>query len=481
MSIKTPRLTRDRCGVYYFRLVVPLALRKDVGKTEYRRSLRTKDASIARQRALALCVAVEGFMAGPKISDFSHLFDDDSRVGKLMTIDFERGVFHADTPEEGRTMAEIVATIAASRRAGLNQVAAVLPSSQSRTNLETAKEMYLKERTATLKPATMNKQRGVLKSFIEFTGNVDVAMVTAQVVNDYKQKKLEDGLEATTINDQMSILKGLFAYCISNKIVRMENPAEGVNIVGAQNQAESYSIFTQAELEKIFEPVFYRKHMDTPDFYWGPLVALFTGARAEEIASLDLKQIRVEKNVAIMDILDGKTVNAVRKVPLHNSLLELGFLDYVQSMREAGYTKLFPHLIDGKNGYKKNMCRMFGAYLDKPEVNIVDPLKVFHSLRHTVVTKLTDALVNDGLKRALVGHDVDTKMSAHDDYIDITALTIPNLQLAINRINYEGLDLAGLKREPGDFLVIVAKRISQREKRSSRELAGGTSGSEKAT
>jgi len=476
VSIKTPRLTRDRCGVYYFRLVVPLALRKDVGKTEYRRSLRTKDSAIARQRALALCVAVEGLMARPNISDFSHLFGDDSRVGKLMTIDFERGIFHADTPEEGRTMAEIVATIAAARRAVHTQVAAVLPSSHCGTNLETAKEMFLKERAATLKPSTMNKQRGVLKSFIEVTGNVDVAMVTAQVVNDYKQKKLEAGLEATTINDQMSVLKGLFAYCISNKIARMENPADGVNIVGAQNQAESYEPFTHAELEKIFEPVFYRKHMDTPDFYWGPLVALFTGARAEEIASLDLKQIEVVKGVAIIEILDGKTVNARRKVPVHFKLKALGFMDYVQCMREAGYTKLFPHLKNGKNGYKKNMCRMFGQYLDKPEVNIVNPLKVFHSLRHTVVTKLTDAGVNDGLKRALVGHDVDTKMSAHDDYIHTSALTTPNLQLAINRVKYEGLELDGLKREPGDLLAIVAKRIAQREMRSKIEATGRNKG-----
>lgn len=468
MSIKTPRLTRDRCGVYYFRLVVPLALREAVGKTEYRRSLRTKDSAVARQRALVLSVAVEAFVAKPKSSDFSSLFKDDARLGKLITIDIEKGIFHSDTPEEGRSMAEIVSNMLDLRKTIHSQVESILPSSRSGTQIEAAKEMFLKERAVTLKSATMNKHRGVLKSFIEFTGNVDLALVTSQVVNDFKQKQLDAGLAATTINDQMSILKGLFAYCISNKLVRMENPAEGVNIVGAQNQAESYSMFTQAELEKIFEPVFYRKQMDTPDFYWGPLVALFTGARAEEIASLDLKQITVEKNVAIIDILDGKTVNAVRKVPLHNSLLELGFLDYVQSIREAGYTKLFPHLIDGKNGYKKNMCRMFGQYLDKPEVNIVHPLKVFHSLRHTVVTKLTDAGVNDGLKRALVGHDVDTKMSAHDDYIDISALTIPNLQLAINRINYEGLDLAGLKRKPGDFLDIVARRIAQREKRAQK-------------
>ncbi len=72
MSIKTPRLIRDRCGVYYFRLIVPLALRQSVGKTEFRRSLRTKDSAIARQRALALSVAVETRM-NDDIGNFSHL------------------------------------------------------------------------------------------------------------------------------------------------------------------------------------------------------------------------------------------------------------------------------------------------------------------------------------------------------------------------------------------------------------------------
>ena len=75
---------------------------------------------------------------------------------------------------------------------------------------------------------------------------------------------------------------------------------------------------------------------------------------------------------------------------------------------------------------------MFGEYLDLPDVNIVDPLKVFHSFRHTVVTKLTGAGVNEGLKRAMVGHDIDTKQSAHDDYthLDAHAAAVPHEALA---------------------------------------------------
>lgn|GEM_PF-2794159 len=79
MSIKTPRLIRDRCGVYYFRLIVPLALRDSIGKTELRRSLRTKEADIARHRALILSAHMEAvmvdprFLTNPSIADFPHL------------------------------------------------------------------------------------------------------------------------------------------------------------------------------------------------------------------------------------------------------------------------------------------------------------------------------------------------------------------------------------------------------------------------
>ena len=151
----------------------------------------------------------------------------------------------------------------------------------------------------------------------------------------------------------------------------------------------------------------------------------------------------------------------MRKVPVHEQLLALGFVKYVQCLQKAEYKKLFPHLQDGKNGYKKNMCRMFGEYLDMPEINIVDPLKVFHSFRHTVVTKLTGAGVNEGLKRAMVGHDIDTKASAHDDYTHLDALTIANLQTAINKLQYEGLDFSKLKVPADSFLAPIEKRIKQ--------------------
>ncbi|MCX7248743.1 MAG: site-specific integrase [Burkholderiales bacterium] len=471
MSIKTPRLIRDRCGVYYFRFVVPLALRQSVGKTEFRRSLKTKDSAIARQRALALCVAVETVMA-PNINDFPHLLKANAKKGirEKIVIDLPKGIVQTDTPEEAAQVPAILAGMAAARQAEIAAgISAVLPMAKCGTNLETAKTEFLKQRKLTLKDSTWRKHRGIVEGFIKTIGNMDVAMVGAKAVTGYKTGLIDQGRGARTVNAHLTVLEGFFEYIISHYSVNMVNPVKNLLIADEDNNAEKYEPFTPEELQRIFQPDFYRKKLKLPDFYWCPLIALFTGARAEEIASLDVEQIYPVKGIWIIDILKGKNANAKRRVPLHQALIDLGLVDYRMSLARAGYRKLFPHIQPGTNGYRKNMTRMFGTYLDLPEVNIIDPLKVFHSFRHTVVTALTGKGVNEGLKRAMVGHDIDTRLSSHDDYIHPSALTVPNLHDAISKLDYEGIDFERLKIPQDSFLPIIAKRITQQAEQKKKK------------
>jgi integrase len=483
LSIKTPRLIRDRCGIYYFRFIVPLTWRDTVKKTELRRSLGTKDAAVARQAALVLSARMEIFVANSKTkpagkSQFmpeqeQELFGwmQNNEANKLIVRRFGNGDIEveADTPEERKEAKEILAEHAKLHPPSVDHALAALPRSRCGKNLDQASKDYLDERKVTLKDSTWRKHRGVLGAFIKAKGNLDVAMVSALTITDYKKELLAADREGTTINDHITILNGFFEYCISNKVVNMANPAKGLYIVGAHNKAESYKTFTDAELKRIFQPVLYVKKLKLPDFYWCPLLALFTGARAEELASLDVEQIYPIKGIWVIDILKGKTDNAERRVPIHKKLIDLGFLDYVSSVGKAGYKKLFPNVQPGTNGYRKNMTRMFGVYLDLPEVNVVDPLKVFHSFRHTVVTRLTSEGVNDGLKRVLVGHDIDTRTSSHDDYIHADALTLSNLQKAINKLAYKGISFQELQLPKGHFLPIIAKRLAQQAEQKKKK------------
>jgi integrase len=370
------------------------------------------------------------------------------------------GIIQTDTPEEAAQVPAILAGISA-----------VLPMAKCGTNLETAKTELLKQRKLTLKDSTWRKHRGIVEGFIKTIGNMDVAMVGAKAVTGYKTGLIDQGRGARTVNAHLTVLEGFFEYIISHYSVNMVNPAKNLLIADEDNNAEKYEPFTPKELQRIFQPDFYREKLKLPDFYWCPLIALFTGARAEEIASLDVEQIYPVKGIWIIDILKGKNANAKRRVPLHQVLIDLGLVDYRMSLARAGYKKLFPHVQPGTNGYRKNMTRMFGTYLDLPEVNIIDPLKVFHSFRHTVVTALTGKGVNDGLKRAMVGHDIDTRLSSHDDYIHPSALTVPNLHDAISRLDYEGIDFGKLKVAQSDFLPVIAKRIAQQAERKRKKAA----------
>ena len=310
----------------------------------------------------------------PNINDFPHLLKPDAKKGirEKIVIDLPKGIIQTDTPEEAAQVPAILAGMAAARQAEIAAgISAVLPLAKCGTNLETAKDDFMNERKSTLKDSTWRKHRGVLQAFIKTVGNIDVAMVGAKTVTDYKKDLLALGREATTVNDHITILNGFFDYCISNQVVNMVNPAKDLYIVDAENKAESYEPFSPEELQKIFQPDLYLKKLKLPDFYWCPLIALFTGARAEEIASLDVEQIYPVKGIWIIDILKGKNANAKRRVPVHNVLIDLGLVDYRANLIKAGYTKLFPNVQPGTNGYRKNMTRMFGTYLDMPAVNIV--------------------------------------------------------------------------------------------------------------
>lgn len=95
--------------------------------------------------------------------------------------------------------------------------------------------------------------------------------------------------------------------------------------------------FTDDELSKVFQGLRYDKAWKK----WIVLLAMFTGARVNEIAQLTPDDVSVEGGVPVIRITDEgegqvvKTEASRRKVPVHAKLVELGFLDYCTSVKES--------------------------------------------------------------------------------------------------------------------------------------------------
>ena len=169
--------------------------------------------------------------------------------------------------------------------------------------------------------------------------------------------------------------------------------------------------FTQSELELILGeslPAEAQKK-GRPERYWVPMIAAYSGARLNEICQLDVDDILKQDGIWVMDIQQNavdksvKTKAGNRLVPLHLKLLELGFLDYWEQVKNSKKTKLFPNLKQGfRATYGDSVSKWFARYLMKLEVKKKG--KNFHSLRHTVINKLITNQVYEPFIKELVGH-----------------------------------------------------------------------------
>ncbi len=220
-----------------------------------------------------------------------------------------------------------------------------------------------------------------------------------------KRVSMEGGRQRTAAKTnvkKMSDLNSLFQYARSELDATPSNPVAGLEKrrkalrTVANRENVHYAPFTDDHLKTIFDPAQYLAANRTADYYWCPLLGLHLGVRLGEIVHANLAQIGKDPGTEIwfIDIHpdDAKNSNSIRRLPLTQSLIDLGFLSYVEHVRALGSSALFPHVDRTTRAAtqkpSKNQSRQFGNYLDR--LGICDANLVFHSFRHTVVTALQD-------------------------------------------------------------------------------------------
>lgn len=224
-----------------------------------------------------------------------------------------------------------------------------------------------------------------------------------------------DTLHATTINKYLQTYSDMFEWANRNGFVE-KNVFSGLTIRQGRRDGDGQrKAFTAGQITSIVDAVtgnenaFVRK----PYQKWGSLIGIYSGARLNEIAQLHLKDIRQQDDIWCFDLNDddeGKHLKAVaskRLVPMHPMLIELGLLQFVQEMKAKGSERLFPDFrYCSKNGWGRNLGRWFNETL-LPKLDLKRKELVFHSLRHTVVTQLMRADVEEPMVKAIVGHAQD--------------------------------------------------------------------------
>jgi integrase len=125
--------------------------------------------------------------------------------------------------------------------------------------------------------------------------------------------------------------------------------------------------------------------------------------RLKEITQLTKNDIVKNNDIYCIDINTNgdkttKTKKSVRIIPIHNKLIEIGFLDFVNSKK------------DGENLFSIDN-RKFTKYYGRTYKDLVNEEKTFYSLRHSFINELIQKNQKIEHIQALVGHSQSAKIT----------------------------------------------------------------------
>jgi integrase len=324
------------------------------------------------------------------------------------------------------------------------------PAAQSAPTGETvnqAAEAWLEEmtrdKTAAPQDTTVQGHRLRVRAFVDKWGDKPLTEVTRAMASDF----LGDLQVANrTRNNYATTLKCVFECAHRRGRFTGDNPFDKQKQKVA---ATSYQPFTVAELQKLFDamprevaPV---KHTPDTAMPWVALIALYTGARLEEIAQLTVADVRAEQangaTVTIIDIHNGganklKNESAARLIPVHSALVRAGLLKYVDAVKAK---PLFPGLTRRASKGDKVGARVGELFRKKlVALKLKREGLCFHSFRHTVAGRLDAAGVPQSDAARVLGHAV-AGMS-YGTYSQ-AGPGLKRVAAVVEQVTYEGLRL----------------------------------------
>jgi Phage integrase, N-terminal SAM-like domain len=236
MVLQMPRpFKKPETGVYYLRRIVPEDIRAIIGKTEVRRSLKTKDPRTAGRRFTEAAREVdkewEELRREPESSTLASLNPQDlieDAMGMEGILD-ER-----DAPEDWEPTPKALST-AIRARTGVSVALGAAEAVLKRTNAQSALSGLLagwwREAQATgRKPSTYESYRNTVTGLTRFLDHNDASRVTPEDVVRFKDHRLANGVSAKTVKDSdLAALKTVFGWAVANKLLPI-NPAQGITI-----------------------------------------------------------------------------------------------------------------------------------------------------------------------------------------------------------------------------------------------------------
>ena len=328
---------------------------------------------------------------------------------------------------------------------------AVQLTSLQSTPISKGIELFLEDKPKDIRTKTFQEIETSLKILIEGLGDIELGKINQQMGTTLKSqlkklpknsKKLpmyrdkdfhelvemdvDEKISDTTINKHLTHLSSFLDWSKRHGYANL-NPFLGLKIKKSVSAREERDKFTEKELKQIF---FRHTYLDQTNignkkhaYYWIPLISLFTGMRLNETCSLYIDNVREisgnhrEKRWCF-DILEEperpqkklKNLASRRIVPIHDSLLELGLIEFIELLKTKRFPnntwkekRLFEELPYSEGIFSRNVSRWWNSRF-LPKLGLKTTKKTFHSLRHTVSDHLKQKGIEPHFINELLGH-----------------------------------------------------------------------------
>jgi integrase len=411
-------------GKYYYAVLeVPKDVRKILGKTSFRKTLKTTNEFEAQKRATPLIEEWKILIAEarkPPLEQLEGKLEDIRQdiisIKKQIEISDDADVFDELQNQmfciEGvaedlfLSANEVSATdeLNPSQVIELRQVFNAIHSTSFTSNLE----IYLAD--AAVESKTKDLKRHQILRFAKRTPNLeDISREAVRSHIGFLSK--EENLSNNSIKRDLTNLAVYWDYLRDNLGIIKEsetNPFRGHKLP-PENRKEAMKKkrlpFSQEDIQRIHETLMDKAdsgntaNKDLLDMF---LIAIYTGARLEEIGRIKIKNIFADTdNKQSFRIEDAKTEAGNRSVPIHPQLLPTIQNRLNENSSDNEY--LFPDLSLSKYGKRTDAIgKRFGRI--KKSLGY-DSRFNFHCLRHTVVTLLEQAGVPESISADIVGHE----------------------------------------------------------------------------
>ncbi len=410
-------------GVYYARICVPKRLRQFGFPFDLKISLLTKEPNQAKIKGLRLVSAVKEALHTNHNQDFSAFSPHLKKIIHHHRNDIDSSASLNISPKRSRK--------------------AIKPRKARAKGWEKPLETFLqyKEKQG-VTALTVHQLKQRITFFFKSMNVTKLSSITGAKLMTYINELNHSELSPKSCKEYYAAIAQFLRWCSSMGLI-VRNVA--IDIKPAFKKAIKADMqrmrWSDRQLSALFQS---RQYLATGEgFKWTVQLLVCMGMRPNEACQLRVCNVLANEPIPYIQVTDQgegqslKNTHATRQIPIPTSLIESGFLNYVQSRRNNRQVNLFDYVPQGINkDWSHGFCKQFGSLLTDFGLK-AGQRPTAYSLRHTFIDEMKQQGVAEAMVADIVGHHHPTMTFGR--YGKQT-----NLKTKLNIINQFALAKGGL-------------------------------------